>query len=182
MRFIILCCFLFLAVTLHGQDAAKGIYLSYTDYLDNKLTPVHKHMQVKLHHNVYKPYIEIQRGDSVQKLFKDSLFGYVGADDTVYRFYKKSEYPVVYRGGLLLYMIMPPLGKIGAPEPAWFFSRTASSAILKLNRSNLQKEYADNKQFLEALNEFFETDEDLHIFDHQTQQYRVAEILERIKK
>jgi hypothetical protein len=166
---------------LRGQTVVTGLYLSPVDFENNKLYHIEKHALVKLHEGIYKPFIEIIKKDERLRFRKDSLFGYMTSDLTVYRFYERKEYPVLFKGELLLYIIIPVRTKGGNDEPVYYFSRSAASAILKLKKSNLIKEFHDNSRFLDLLDQYFTDEEDLHLLNNNDR-YWLDYYLELSKK
>lgn len=165
------------ALKMSGQGRVTGIYYSPADYTNHKLVNVEKHQHVKLHDVFYKHYVELVAYDTTLKFEKDSLFGFVDENRTTYRFHKKEIYPVLHRGALMLYKIQPMATKNGVPDPYYYFSKSASSPVLKLTKTNLAKEFADNPKFIELLDQHFQDDYDLHLFDDSNAYYLLDHVL-----
>lgn len=165
------------ALRMSGQGKVTGIYLSAADYTTHKLTPVEKHHHVKLHDVFYKRYIEVTGHDTTLTFEKDSIFGFIDENNGVFRFHKKEIYPVIYRGAVMLYKIQPMETKNGTPDPIYYFSKTGSSPVMKLTKSNLAKEFSDNPKFLELMNSHFTEDHDLHRYDEKNEWYVLDHIL-----
>jgi hypothetical protein len=176
MRNVIAVILVFGVLYGRGQSSVKGLYLHFSDYAINKVTLLKKNEYVKLHSALYRPYIEIVSGDGVKKVSKDTMFGYLDQQGTVYRFYRKEIYPVLFRGELILYKVTPVQNKVCALEAEYFFSRSSISAIRPLKKTNLRKEYVDNARFLEMLDEL--DDENLHESDEHTG-YRINTLLKQ---
>ena len=99
---------LFLSLSLSGlaQNTVSGVYKTYSDYTNQKLTfgidcKTEKH-KIKLHEFPNKPFITVVHDGKPHQLAKDSVFGYQLCDGNFVRFANNSDYHLTEKGDVWL--------------------------------------------------------------------------------
>lgn len=171
--------------TINGLLAQQiiGVYLSNKDFDANKTSYTkekNNKCKIKLHHDNYKPYIEIKRRDTSLLLLKDSVFGYKNMEGISFRFFKKQVYQIINQGEhILLYKTEIKTGSIKEQKTIihYFFSNGSSGEIFELTIPNLELCFKENIAFTEFLEVHFKNDDDLIEYDDKHKMYKLNRLL-----
>ncbi|MGZ3865495.1 MAG: hypothetical protein ACXVC6_02175 [Bacteroidia bacterium] len=165
---------------------ARGIYLNASDFILNKLSYASvsdKNCKIKIRALSFHKSIKIVCGDSVMHISKDSVYGYRDRENISHRFYNKVVYEVLNpREDILLYRIMIS-GKTKYEEAVfnYYFSKNAHAAVLPLTLGNIETSFGENKLFIDFIETYFKTDEELVEFDPLHKKYKLNRLLELSK-
>lgn len=175
---------LFLSLSLSGlgQNTVSGVYKTYSDYTNQKLTfgidcKTEKH-KIKLHEFPNKPYITVVHDDKPHQLAKDSVFGYQLCDGNFVRFVNNSDYHLTEKGDVWLYKKLMMKAPKGSPEPNLNFFSIGGETPLPLTMENLKKAFPDNHKFHDALTAQFKNDSELDAFDNFHKKSKLNHLLE----
>jgi hypothetical protein len=177
---------LFELTMVHAQSIS-GVYLSPGDLASNKLSfkAASKKCKVKLHEFPYRSHIHVKYGDSTYVLEKDSVFGYKDLSGTSYRFSGKKIYKIINPTETIL--IYETTGQGDNPKDMrvytyYSFSKNASTPIKNLTISTLLNSFKENNVFVDLVEEYFRTDEQLTEYDPVHKQYKINHLFELSKK
>ncbi|HKR05282.1 MAG TPA: hypothetical protein VJY62_11675 [Bacteroidia bacterium] len=180
--------FLFVSICAIGslaqaQIAQPGIYISGNDFDTNKISSFEikgKKYKLKLHDTFYKPFIEVESGDSTIKLYKDSIFGYRDKGNVSFCFFDKNIYTVMnQREKIILYKRQSSGGyKNTETIVRYFFSKDASSPILPLTRTNLKDVFQSDSSFYEIIDMCFDSDDELITYDNTYKIFKINRVYE----
>src|SRR5271157_2356313 len=157
---------------LTAQKINEGVYLTAKDFTNSKISFVNDQLnnkyKVRLNETFNSPKITIIKGDSVIKLNKESVFGYRDKKNNCYRFYNKAEYQIINPSEkILLYSKSELEGGFRSTHKVthYFFSENANSPIYALTKWNLKAVFYKEVSFLELLDVYFESDNQLTAYD-----------------
>ena len=96
-----------ITVTAFGQNEKAGVYLSFKDYLSNKLTyeincKTDKET-FRLNEFLNENHINVVRNKQKVKLFKDSIYGFISCDEPLVRFQDKIHYYLAEKGKVWIF-------------------------------------------------------------------------------
>lgn len=171
-------------VTILNAQQITGVYLNHKDFDANKTTYTREKKnkcKIKLHHDIYKPYIEIKRKDTSLALLKDSIFGYKNLEGVSFRFFKKQIYQVLNQGErILLYKIEIKTGSIKEQKiiTHYYFSDGSNNEIFELTIPNIELCFKENLVFTEFLEVHFKTEAELLEYDDKHKVYKLNRLLE----
>ena len=134
----------------------SGIYLSVTDYRNNKLA-YETNSRIRLNNSlVNESYITVIQNGEKKKLNKTDVYGYMDADKKVYRFCKGGEYLVAETGDAFLYTQIEKIAQSKGYKVAirYFFSKSADSDIFKLTPDNVKEIYGPNGKIPDILDKY----------------------------
>lgn len=179
---VIICLSLFLTASF-AQSTTQGIYLSGSDFSNNKasFTPVQgKKYNLHLNEIFYKPLVKIIIGDSTYTVNKDSVFGYRDNENNVYRFSEKNIYKVMNPKENILLYSRTFLGgyKNSQTIVKYYFSANANSAVQLLTKWNLKNAFPTDSAFHELLDMEFSSDNDLLNYDSFYKMYKVNRVFQ----
>jgi len=178
-----------LSTKMEAQKVNEGVYLTAHDFASGKISyesnQSNQKYRLYLHEALNGSTIKIINGDAITILSKDSIFGYRSDDDTYYRFYNKAEYKIInHSEKILLYSTISTEGspKNKRTVTNYFFSADASSPIYPLTKSNLKTAFFDEVKFIELLNTYFQSDNELVAYDSTDKIYNLNRTYEMYLK
>ncbi|MES2006339.1 MAG: hypothetical protein V4450_17610 [Bacteroidota bacterium] len=156
----------------HAQSPPKrkdnGIYLSYQDYLDGKLTQgFNKADGVHFLENK-KHSISIKTRDSTYRFHHDETWGY-RENNIDWRIWNEECYRIEYTGKICLYTLPGCLPCY--TSATLYFSNNITTALHPLTRKNLVDVYHANTLFVQKIKKLPLT-VSLEKLDKETKQYR----------
>jgi hypothetical protein len=178
-----------LATELTAQKINEGVYLTAKDFTNSKISFVNDQLnnkyKVRLHEFFNSLKITIIKGDSVIKLNKESVFGYRDKKNNCYRFYNKAEYQIINPSEkILLYGKSELEGGFRNTHRVmhYFFSENAGSPIYALSKWNLKAVFYKEVSFLEMLDVYFDSDNQLTAYDSINKIYTLNRVYESSKQ
>jgi hypothetical protein len=160
---IILTVLLVLSFSSYAKSPS-GIYMTISDYKNNRLTcesecvdqPQHKNIHI---HDFFwnMPNIRVKCDGKKLTYKKSQLYGFRDCKNNVYRFYDNTEYRIAEAGNIYIYVQEKNIAQSKGYKVvnAYFFSTTADSEIIPLTLSNLKKAYKNNDKFHDLLDQYF---------------------------
>jgi len=136
---------------LKAQAQAKGLYLTYSDYLFHKLSYVEDPSnsngnKIALHEFFGSDKVTVT-GDGKKLSFdKNQIFGYHDADGNDYRFHDSKAYQIIDTNGFFIYSHYSLVqgGKGPKPTPGYYFSKKSNSSLLPLTFQNVVSAFPEN--------------------------------------
>lgn len=166
-----------------AQNSASGVYLSQTDFENNKLTYANnaesETNKVRFNEFFDKPFITITHNGNKEQLFKDDIFAYKNKGNIV-RSWNFASYNFAEKGAIWIYYkdLNVSKGKGIRRERKYFYSTTGTSEIIPLTVYNLKKSFPDKHLFHDFLDAQFERDRELSLYDSFEKKYKVNHLLE----
>lgn len=161
----------------------EGVYLTVNDFLNNKISFVNSQADKKYKLSINEIFnssvIKIRIGTTVIKLNKDTVYGYRDKNNNCFRFYNKAEYKIINSSeNFILYSKTSTKGGLRSSHTvtSYYFSERKNQVIYQLSKSNLKKVFWKEVSFIELLNNYFESDNDLISYDNTTKTYRLDQI------
>lgn len=170
---------------LTAQKINEGVYLTAKDFTNCKVSFVNdqlnKKYKIYLNEAFNSSKIKIIKGDSVIKLNKESVFGYRDKKNNSYRYYNKAEYKIMNPSEkILMYSKSESEGGFRSSHAVtkYYFSENATSPIYALSKSNLKEIFLKDVSFVELLNVYFDSDNDLAAYDNINKGYMLNYVYE----
>jgi hypothetical protein len=145
-----------MSLNTHAKSQS-GIYLSPSDFKNNKLT-YEDNCTDRTHIHIHDffwsmPAISVTHDGKKYTYKKSEVYGYRDCKNEVYRFYNSTEYRIVEAGEIFVYVLEKNIaqskGFIVVNE--YYFSTAADNEVLPLTLSNLKSSYMNNDKFLRQL-------------------------------
>jgi hypothetical protein len=170
------------------ESTLSGVYLSYKDFQNDKLTYEidcsKDKFIIRLHDFFSKAYIDVIRDGKKHTLQKNEVYGYRACDNNMFRFYNNREYQLVESKNINIYFHEEHIA-VGASyriEKTTFFSVKPDGEIKPLTLGNLKSAYPDNHKFHEMLDEGFKDKTDISEYDTSNKMFKVNLIYEKSLK
>ena len=163
----------------NAQKQSNGLYLSYNDYLNHKLSysSVVKGDKITIHDFLEGNTVTVISNGAKQMIAKKELFGY-RENNHDYRFQDNKSYLIIDTAGFYLYSHdkLTQQAKGAKPVTTIYFSTKADKGILLLTQENIDKAFAMNYKFKNRVQAEFENDNDLTEYDNSLNQYKIKEL------
>jgi hypothetical protein len=167
---------------LCAQTAQPGIYLTYKDYLEHRLSYAGKADDITFHEFFGESFISVSSGGKKFHLAKNEVYGYRDKNED-YRFFNNRSYRILDTIGFYLYS----RDKIAASGKkivqTKFFSTSGNTAIFPLTLSHVNAAFAQSHHFKYMVDAQFKSDAELIEFDTIEKKYKIKEIyLDAVKE
>ena len=175
------------ATPAHAQSkpgSTAGLYLSSTDFRDQKLT-----YQIDCNSNGDKIRTNEFLGSSSGYVLvngqkhvfdKNKVYGYRSCRNKSYRFYKGEAYELLDTAGFYIYYLYRPevvnKGKGLVKTDEYFFSIHSDSGLKPLTIVELKNAFPTNQNFHYALDSYFRSDKELIAYDSFKKEYKVKHL------
>ncbi len=180
--------FLLIALNAASQNEKSGVYLTFKDYLSNKLTyeincktETHK---IKLNEFLNKSYITVVHNGEKFNLNKDSIYGFISCDEPLARFQNKEHYYLDEKGGVWIFFRLEgkSSGKTFYTEKIYYFSVKGDGKLMELSIENLKSAFPTNHKFHDMLDAQFNSSAKIAEYDSFHKMYKVNHLLEEAGK
>ena len=172
-----------LQAAANAQINASGVYLSQSDFENNKLTYASNATSEtnKIHFNEFfeKPFITVKHNGQSEQIFKDDIFAYKNKDNIV-RTWNFVSYNFVEKGSIWVYYkdLNISQGKERRRERKYFYSTSGNGEIISLTINNLKKSFPDKHLFHDFLDAQFSRDSELSMYDSFEKKFKINHLLE----
>lgn len=177
--------FLLIALNAKSQNEKSGVYLTFQDYLNNKLSyeitcKTEKH-KIRMNEFLNKSYITVIHNGLKHQLYKDSIYGFISCDESLIRFQNRKHYQLVEKGSVWIYyrMISKMNGKLITTEKVYFFSTNGNGKVQEFSKANLMNAFPDNHPFHDMLDAVFKNETDIAAYDAFHKMYKVNHLLQQ---
>lgn len=171
--------FMLIAFNAFGQNEKSGVYLTFNDYLNNKLAyeincATEKHT-IRLNEFLNKPYIIVIHDGKKFKLAKDSIYGFISCDEPFVRFQDKQHFYLAEKGSVWIfyYNFRVQENKTFTTVKKYYFSTKGDGKLIALSKENLKNAFPDNHKFHDMLDAQLKDENDIAEFDTFHKMYRV---------
>lgn len=180
-----------LNVSVFAQKDSSGIYLTVDDFKSQKLSYAINYKTER--HTINDLYlfdgslVKVKHHGEVVLLNKDTVYGYKNTYGEIFRFANNTQYEVLNPGeNILLYRRVVATSPIVNPtvkaEEFYYFSKDAGSEVFSLSIDNLKRVYIRDQKFIDAINKYFQKDEQLTSYDDKRNTYTLNRLLLFSKK
>jgi hypothetical protein len=154
--------FLLLTATAFGQNEKSGVYLTFNDYLSNKLSyeincKTEKHT-IRLNDFLNQSFIKVIHNDKKIKLQKDRIYGFISCNESLVRFQNKEHYYLVEKGPVWIFYKEVPVTQVKGLklEKQYYFSAKGDEKIIALTINNIKQAFPDNHKFHDMIDAQFQ--------------------------
>jgi len=166
---------------LQKTDGETGLYLTYADFLQNKLTYgfdcTNQKDKLKLNSLLGGSKGFVLYNGEKHSFDKGQLYGYRICGNKNHRFYRGSDYLIVDTIGFYLYYRYQQVehfkGKGLMKEDNYFFSKQGDETIWLLTSDNLKRIFPENQAFHYAIDAEFKSDQELMAYDSFLKTYKL---------
>lgn len=176
--------FLLITTITFGQNGKSGVYLTFNDYLNNKLSyeincKTEKHT-IRLNEFLNQPHITVIHNDKKIKLQKDSIYGFISCDEPLARFQDKEHYYLAEKGTLWIFykLVSISQGKGFKLEKQYYFSTKGDGKLTELTIDNIKQAFPSNHKFHDMIDAQFQN---TNIWEYDTfhKTFKVNHILDQ---
>ncbi len=149
--------FLVIAVNAFGQNEKSGVYLTFNDYLNNKLsyenTSASEKHTIRLNGFLDESHITVLHNGETIKLQKDSVYGFIAFGKPLVRFQNNKQFYLAEKGAVWIFYneVSVPEGKRSRIEKRYYFSATGNGELVELTLANLKQAFPLNQKFHDIL-------------------------------
>ncbi|MFM7024144.1 MAG: hypothetical protein ACKOXB_14320 [Flavobacteriales bacterium] len=146
--------FLFISA---GAYAQSGVYMTYDDYVNNKLSYANqcdgKNKEIKTNLVFNLPYVTVASTDGKVKLDKDNIYAVSSCDQSLIRFENNQAYYLQEKGAVWIFYkeVSVNEGKRSVIQKRYYFSTTGDSELKELTIKNVKDAFPENHKLHELL-------------------------------
>jgi hypothetical protein len=168
----------------NAQKQLKGLYLTYNDYLNHKLSystgPNNSNKSIiYIHEFIGKSNVTVITNGKKQLIAKSEIFGYHDNNHD-YRFYDNLAYQIDDTTGFYIYshekLVSQTPGKGPKPTKVSYFSKKIDDQILPLTSENIAKAFPKNAKFRYMVEVAAKSDIELDAYDNGSDEYKIKEL------
>ncbi|WP_144913807.1 hypothetical protein [Mucilaginibacter frigoritolerans] len=162
--------------TSNAQKQQSGLYLTYNDYVNHKLS--YTADKIKKNEFIGSKNVTVVGNGKKTVLAKDQLFGYHDADNKDYRFQDGKAYQIVDTTGFYIYSYdkLVQQGKGPKPTKVYYFSKKSVDAIQPLTPENIAVAFPKNTKFKNMVELASKSDIKLDAYDAQSNEFKIKEL------
>ena len=161
----------------------NGLYLTYSDYLQHKLSytsdPASTNgNKIYIHEFIGRANVTVISNGKKIVLPKNEIFGYHDAGNNDYRFNDNKAYQIIDTTGFFIYSYdkLVQQGKGPKPTRVYFFSKKNDGVIMPLNNENIAKAFPQNHKFRNMVELASRSDIKLDAYDTASNEYKIKEL------
>lgn len=168
----------------NAQQQSKGLYLTYNDYLNHKLSystdPNNLNKSViYIHEFIGQSNVTVITNGKKQLIAKSEIFGYHDNNHD-YRFYNNLAYQIEDTTGFYIYshekLVSQMPGKGPKPTKVSYFSKKIDGEILPLTSENIAKAFPKNTKFRYMIDVATKSDIKLDAYDYASNEFKIKEL------
>ncbi len=141
---------LLLSTAAFAQNDKSGVYLTFDDYLNNKLSyeincATEKHT-IRLNEFLNESYITVVHNGVSTKLNKVNIYGVVSCTEPLARFQNNEHFHFAEKGGVWIFYkeVSVSEGKGSKMERRYYFSKKGDGKLMELTAENLKAAFPEN--------------------------------------
>ncbi|THU39179.1 hypothetical protein FAM09_11730 [Niastella caeni] len=178
--------FMALSFVVSGMalNAQSGVYLTQTDFENNRLTyatnAVSDETKIRFNEFIEKPFIIVKHNGEKIHLFKDEIYAYKNKNNIV-RTWNFTPYYFLEKGHVWIYYkdVYTSQPKGTQRVRKYFYSTHGKGEILPLTVHNLKRSFPNNNLFHLHLDAQFRSDAELAHYDNFANMRKVNYLLEK---
>ena len=166
----------------YAQKQSKGLYLTYNDYLNHKLSystdPGNPGKNIiNIHEFIGQKSVTVISNGKKQVIPKSDLFGYHDHGND-YRFYDNIAYQIIDTAGFCIYSFdkLVQQGKGPRPTRVYYFSKKTDTELLPLTAENIARAFPKNHKFRFMVEVEAKADLKLDAYDGVSNEYKIKEL------
>lgn len=162
--------------TSSAQKQSGGLYLTYNDYLNHKLS--YTQDKINVHEFIGMKNVTVISNGKKVIIPKNQLFGYRDSNNNDYRFNDGKAYQIIDTTGFYIYSYdkLVQQGKGPKPTRVYFFSKKTDDTILPLTAENIAVAFPENTKFKYMVEVASKSDIKLDAYDAQLNEYKIKEL------
>jgi hypothetical protein len=171
---------------IHGSNAqqqSKGLYLTYNDYINHKLSYTANPKQpngnkILIHEFMGVGHVTVISNGKKTNMEKSGLFGYHDNYGNDYRFFDNKAYQIIDTSEFCIYSYdrLVQEGKGPKAERQYYFSKNAGAEIFVLTPENIAMVFPQNHKFQYMVEVAAKTDIKLDAYDAGSKEYKIKEL------
>ncbi|MBB6112046.1 hypothetical protein SAMN05421821_116135 [Mucilaginibacter lappiensis] len=162
-----------------AQIQPNGLYLSFNDYRQHKLSYANngKGNKIVIHDFLQQKNITVTTDGTKQVFAKNSIYGYRNNSHD-YRLLGNKGYQIIDTVGFYIYSsdVLSQEGKGLKPVKTDFFSTKGDGEIMPLTQDNIAKAFVKNHKFRYLVQAEFKSDRDMDEYDNGVKEYKIKEL------
>ena len=165
----------------------SGVYLTYKDYKQNKLSYEadckFEKQSIKLHEFLNKPYITVNHKKEKVELKKDSIYAIQNCDEPLIRFQDGDHFYLAEKGSVWIFYkeVNVPQTKGVKLEKQYYFSSKGDGKIEELTITNIKNAFPNDMKLHDQIDQQFQNI-DISDYDTYHKMFRVNHILSEAGK
>ncbi len=169
-----------------SQNQKSGVYKTYADYNNNKLTyeidcKTEKHV-IKLNEFLNESWITVKHKGEKIKLQKDSIYGVLICNEPLIRFQQKEHFTLAEKGIVWIFYKETNMTEGKGTntvqlEKEYYFSVKGDSKIISLTISNIKYAFPNNHKLHDLLDAEIKSEKDISAYDAFHKMFKVNHIL-----
>lgn len=163
----------------NAQKQSSGLYLTYNDYLNHKLSyTTDAANKLIIHDFIGTSKVTVISNGKKTMIAKSEIFGYRDSQGNDYRFNDNKAYQVIDTTAFYIYSSdkLTQQGKGLKPTKAYYFSKKSAEEILPLTPENIAKAFPQNKKFRNMVEVAAKADIKLDAYDDVSNEYKIKEL------
>lgn len=162
--------------TSNAQKQSSGLYLTYADYLNHKLS--YTADKITIHEFIGMKNVTVISNGKKIIIPKSQLFGYHDSNNNDYRFNDDKAYQIIDTTGFYIYSYdkLVQQGKGPKPTRIYFFSKKTDDTILPLTAENIAVAFPKNIKFKNMVELESKSNLNLYAYDAQLNEYKIKEL------
>ena len=172
-----------LFIKSNAQNQSAGLYLTYNDYLNNKLSYTmvdgsSNANKINLHEFLDGANVTVSSNGKKQVFAKNELFGYHDSNNNDCRFFNKEVYRIIDTTGFYIYTAdkLVQQGKGFKAAKVYYFSKKGNDEILTLTPENIAMAFPGNHMFRLMVDAEFKSGVNIGAYDQVSNNYKIKEI------
>ena len=160
----------------------QGLYLSYNDYVNHKLsfttgTGDTKATQIYFHEFIDWKTVTVMVDGKKKSFVKAEIYGYHNYNND-YRYFENRAYQIMDTTGFCIYSNekLVQQGKGRRATRVYYFSTKLNSAIQPLTPENIARAFPKNHKFKYMVEAEFKSDVKLDAYDNEADRYKIKEL------
>jgi hypothetical protein len=174
---------LFMSLNSIAQNKQSGVYLTYSDYNNNKLTysincKTEKHI-IRLNEFLNQSFITVKHKEQKIKLQKDSIYGILNCDEPLVRFQNKEHFYLAEKEAIWIFYKEEnvPEGKGFKVQKHYYFSKTGDGVLSELTISNIKYAFPNNHKLHDELDAQFGNGSAISDYDSFHKMFKINHLI-----
>jgi hypothetical protein len=166
-----------------AQNKQSGVYLTYSDYNNNKLTysincKTEKHI-IRLNEFLNQSFITVKHKEQKIKLQKDSIYGILNCDEPLVRFQNKEHFYLAEKEAIWIFYKEEnvPEGKGFKVQKHYYFSKTGDGVLSELTISNIKYAFPNNHKLHDELDAQFGNGSAISDYDSFHKMFKINHLI-----
>lgn len=171
----------FISIMGAAQENSSGVYLSYEDYQNKKLSysaGCEGKNRIKLNEAFNSSYITLKREDKKIKLDKDSIYAVSICDKPLMRFQNREPFYLEEKGAIWIFYKTEHIHNEKSTEivKSYYFCVNGNERLRPLTLTNIKIAFPNKEKFHDLLDDQFKA-EDASVYDAFHKMFKINHLL-----